>query len=150
MSIISIIINFEESQRKIFKTLSVRGGPRSVRTSAGRRLGPPHLPHHAVLTLPRGQGCTGASLFVLLILLVFVVTILLVYALLILIVFVLFTFLTLWSQLSRAWKLCRKSECYFPTPELCNLGSNLWRHIASSLFYCNSCSPLHILVPMSC
>ena len=26
-----------------------------------------------------------------------------------------------------------------PTPELCNLGSNLWRHIASSLFYCNSC-----------
>ena len=44
-----------------------------------------------------------------------------------------------------------KSECYFPTPELCNLGSNLWRHhIASSLSYCNSGSTLHILVPMSC
>ena len=96
-----------KAKKETFKICSVRGGPRSVRTSAGRRLGPPHLPHHAVLTLPRGQGCTGASLFVLLILLVFVVTILLVYALLILIVFVLFTFLTLWSQVSRAWKLCR-------------------------------------------
>ena len=101
MSIITIIINFEESQRETFKMLSMRGGPRGVRTSAGRRLGPAHLPHHAILPLPRGQGCPGTSLFVLLILLVFtllillvfVFLILLVYALLILLVFFLFILL---------------------------------------------------------